>query len=82
MSGQGPPTLFIYYQKAYKLNDQGDDVEDSYKNAHPEFVVTDGKFELPKIENFPSIYKVFFQSINQWSYQEVLLKKQRKWTFC
>ena len=44
MSGQGPPTLFIYYQKAYKLNDQGDDVEDSYKNAHPEFVVTDGKF--------------------------------------
>ena len=49
MSGQGPPTLFIYYQKAYKLNDQGDDVEDSYKNAHPEFVVTDGKFELLKI---------------------------------
>ena len=42
VSGQGPPQLFIYYQKAYKFNDQGE-IEDNYRNQQNEFFVTNGK---------------------------------------
>jgi hypothetical protein len=39
MAGQGPAHLFIYYQKPYKLNEQGE-VEELRQPA--EFIVTDG----------------------------------------
>jgi len=39
MAGQGPAHLFIYYQKPYKLNEQGE-VEELRQPA--EFLVTDG----------------------------------------
>ena len=42
VQGQGPPQLFIYYQKAYKFNEQGE-IEDNYRNQQNEFFVTDGK---------------------------------------
>ena len=41
MAGQGPAHLFVYYQKPYKLNEQGD-VEE-IRSSSPEFQVTDGK---------------------------------------
>ena len=40
MSGQGPAHLFVYYQKPYRINEQGED-EDLRQPI--EFVVTDGK---------------------------------------
>ena len=43
MSGQGPAHLFIYYQKPYKINEQGE-VEELRQPV--EFVVTDGKFKV------------------------------------
>jgi hypothetical protein len=30
-SGTGPPQLFIYHQRSYKFNDQGE-IEDLYRN--------------------------------------------------
>ena len=41
MQGSGPAHLFVYYQKPYKLNEQGD-VEE-IRSSSPEFQVTDGK---------------------------------------
>jgi hypothetical protein len=40
MAGQGPAHIFVYYQKPYKLNEQGE-VEELRQPA--EFQVTDGK---------------------------------------
>jgi hypothetical protein len=51
MSGQGSPHLFIYYQKQYKINEQGD-IEDNYRNSHNEFVVSDGKFAARATNRF------------------------------
>lgn len=42
MSGQGPAQLFVYYQKPYKINEQGEPEE--LKQQPHEFIVTDGKF--------------------------------------
>ena len=41
MSGQGPAQLFVYYQKPYKINEQGEPEE--LKQQPHEFIVTDGK---------------------------------------
>jgi hypothetical protein len=41
MNGQGPAHLFVYYQKAYKINENGE-VEES-KTGREEFHFTDGK---------------------------------------
>ena len=40
MAGQGPAHLFVYYQKPYKITDQGE-VEEL--RQPPEFIVTYGK---------------------------------------
>ena len=40
MSGAGPAHLFIYYQKPYKMNEQG---EIEPLRQPEEFIVTDGK---------------------------------------
>jgi hypothetical protein len=40
MNGQGPAHLFVYYQKPYKMNEQGDIDE---LRQPPEFIVTHGK---------------------------------------
>ena len=42
MKGTGPAHLFIYYQKPYKVTDQGE-VEE-VRGSREEFFVTDGKF--------------------------------------
>ena len=55
MAGQGPAHLFIYYQKPYKLNEQGE-VEELRQPA--EFIVTDGKsnFQLGAVrKNFEDL---------------------------
>ena len=43
MAGTGPAHLFVYYQKPYRMNEQGE-IEELRQPA--EFVVTDGKFEF------------------------------------
>lgn len=42
--GVGSAHIFIYYQKPYKLNDQGECVEP--QNSREEFFITDGTFPL------------------------------------
>ena len=49
MSGQGPATLFVYYQKPYRMNDQGE-VEEQ-RQPH-EFFVTHGKYFSDLTTNF------------------------------
>ena len=44
MKGTGPNHLFIYYQKPYKMTDQGE--IDEVRGSREEFFVTDGKFGL------------------------------------
>ncbi len=41
MSGQGPAHLFIYYQKQYKITEQGELEEN--RGGNKEWIVTDGK---------------------------------------
>ena len=43
MAGTGPAHLFVYHQKPYRMNEQGE-IEELRQPA--EFVVTDGKFEF------------------------------------
>jgi hypothetical protein len=43
MKGTGPAHLFIYYQKPYKVTDQGEIEE--YRGGRDEFFVTDGEKE-------------------------------------
>ena len=43
MAGTGPAHLFVYYQKPYRMNEQGE-IEELRQPA--EFIVTDGKFEF------------------------------------
>ena len=47
MKGTGPAHLFIYFQKPYKITDQGEIEE--IRGSREEFFVSDGKFPL----NFP-----------------------------
>ena len=44
MAGQGPAHLFVYYQKPYRMSEQGE-VEELRQPA--EFTVTDGKCPFP-----------------------------------
>ena len=48
MSGQGPAQLFVYYQKPYKINEQGEPEE--LKQQPHEFIVTDGKFTIAQCD--------------------------------
>ena len=41
MKGTGPAHLFVYYQRPYKVTDQGEIEE--YRGGREEFYVTDGK---------------------------------------
>ena len=43
MAGTGPAHLFVYYQKPYRMNEQGE-IEELRQPA--EFIVTDGKFKF------------------------------------
>lgn len=52
MKGEGPAHLFVYYQKPYKLNEQGE-VEELRQPA--EFLVTDGKSLLSDFEQLSAI---------------------------
>ena len=44
MKGTGPAHLFIYFQKPYKITDQGEIEE--IRGSREEFLVSDGKFPL------------------------------------
>ena len=44
MAGQGPAHLFVYFQKPYRMSEQGE-VEELRQPA--EFTVTDGKCPFP-----------------------------------
>lgn len=44
MDGSGPAHLFVYYQKPYKVTDQGEIEE--ILGSREEFFVSDGKFPL------------------------------------
>ena len=44
MKGTGPAHLFIYFQKPYKITDQGE--IDEIRGSREEFLVSDGKFPL------------------------------------
>ena len=63
MKGTGPAHLFIYYQKPYKVTDQGEIEE--YRGGREEFFVTDGKCGFLFIWSTPLIN--LFKSFHQFS---------------
>ena len=62
MAGTGPAHLFVYYQKPYRMNEQGE-IEELRQPA--EFIVTDGKFKfLFECVGAKSLIILFFSTLN------------------
>ena len=62
MAGQGPAHLFVYYQKPYKINDQGEVQEE---RAPADFVVTYGKCLCADSNGLAGGKILEFKSVNE-----------------
>ena len=77
MAGTGPAHLFVYYQKPYRMNEQGE-IEELRQPA--EFIVTDGKFEFLTVGvcwRQPTDFIILIKALNSIL---VWFKVHFKWT--